>query len=130
MSGLIPEWQRAPVLEAVFDQISDALVLYDRDMIITGVNRAAEKLFGISSDEMIGKSCRDVFRCGVCEPGCGMLVGLNQGPSVPNGTVRLHTDNGRERLALMHTSHLYDAGGELQGVVATITDITEETETR
>src|SRR5436190_5659841 len=30
----------------------------------------------------------------------------------------------------MHTSHLYDAGGELQGVVATITDITQETETR
>ena len=31
MSKLVPEWQRASVLEAVFDQLSDALVLYDPD---------------------------------------------------------------------------------------------------
>jgi PAS domain-containing protein len=61
-----------------FDQFSDALVLYDRDLAITGVNRAAEKLFGMTAEEMVGNSCKDVFRCAVCDPDCGVLVGFNQ----------------------------------------------------
>ena len=52
MSKLSPEWRRTTVLEAVFDQLSDALVLYDPEFTITGVNRAAEKLFGMTSDEI------------------------------------------------------------------------------
>src|SRR5579871_717300 len=126
MAKLTPEWQRAPVLEAVFDQLSDALVLYSPDFTITGVNRAAEKLFGMNSDEMIGRHCQEVFRCGVCEPGCGVLVGLNQCPSAPHSTVRLHTDNGMERLVVIRTTQMFDDEGHLEGVVATIKDVTEE----
>jgi len=126
MSKLTPAWQQTRLLEAVFDQLSDALVLYSPDFTITGVNRAAEKLFGMTSEEMVGRNCQDVFRCGVCEPGCGILVGLNQPPSAPNGTVRLHTDNGLERLVVIRTAQMFDDDGRLEGVAATIKDITEE----
>ncbi len=126
MSKLTPGWQRTSVLEAVFDQLSDALVLYDPEFCITGVNRAAEKLFGMTSDEMLGKHCQDVFKCSVCEPNCGMLAGLNQPPAAANSTVRLHTDNGMERLVVMRTNQMFDDAGRLSGVVATIKDITEE----
>jgi len=126
MSKLAPEWQRIGILETVFDQLSDALVLYSPDFTITGVNRAAEKLFGMTSDEMIGRHCQDVFRCSVCEPGCGVLVGLNQAPGAPHSTIRLHTDNGMERLVVMRTNQMYNGDGHLEGVVATITDVTEE----
>src|SRR5579863_948358 len=126
MSKLTPGWQQTSVLESVFDQLSDALVLYDPEYRITGVNRAAEKLFGMSSEEMLGKHCQDIFRCTLCEPGCGVLVGLNQSPAAPNCTVRLHTDNGNERLVVMRTNQMLNEAGELTGVVATIKDITEE----
>ena len=126
MSKLTPGWQRTSVLESVFDQLSDALVLYDPEFRITGVNRSAEKLFGISSEEMLGKHCQDIFKCSLCEPGCGVLVGLNQAPAAPNCTVRLHTDNGMERLVVMRTNQMFNEAGELTGVVATIKDITEE----
>ena len=126
MSKLTPGWQRTSVLESVFDQLSDALVLYDPEFRITGVNRAAEKLFGMSSEEMLGKHCQEIFRCSVCEPNCGVLVGLNQPQAAPNCTVRLHTDNGMERLVVMRTNQMFDDAGELAGVVATIKDITEE----
>jgi PAS domain S-box-containing protein len=125
MSKLTPGWQKASVLESVFDQLSDALVLYDPEFRITGVNRAAEKLFGLSSEEMLGKHCQDIFKCSVCEPGCGVLVGLNQAPAAPNCTVRLNTDNGLERLVVMRTNQMFDDSGILTGVVATIKDITE-----
>ena len=55
MSKLTPGWQKTSVLESVFDQLSDALVLYDPEFRITGVNRSAEKLFGMASEEMLGK---------------------------------------------------------------------------
>src|SRR4051812_17066656 len=126
MSKLTPGWQRTSVLESVFDQLSDALVLYDAEFQVTGVNRAAEKLFGMTSEEMLGRHCQDLFRCTLCEPGCGVLVGLNQAPAAPNATVRLHTDNGMERLVVMRTNQMYDDAGQLTGVVATIKDITEE----
>jgi PAS domain S-box-containing protein len=126
MPKLAPEWQNSPLLSAVFDQLSDALIIYDRDQRITGVNEAAERLFGMSSEDMVGRDCRDVFQCGVCEPGCGVLVGMQQAPSVARSTVRLHTDHGRERLAVISTKQLFDDQGEMQGMVATIRDITEE----
>src|SRR5690242_19682189 len=81
MAKLTPGWQKASVLESVFDQLSDALVLYDPEFTITGVNQAVEKLFGMSSEEMLGKHCQEIFRCAACEPGCGVLTGLNQSPS-------------------------------------------------
>jgi PAS domain S-box-containing protein len=126
MAKLTPGWQKASVLETVFDQLSDALVLYDAEFKITGVNYSAEKLFGMSSEEMLGKNCQEIFRCTSCEPGCGVLVGLNQAPAAPNCTVRLNTDNGMERLVVMRTAQLFDDDGNLSGVVATIKDITEE----
>ncbi len=126
MSKLTPGWQNTSVLESVFDQLTDALILYDPDFRITGVNRSAEKLFGMSSEEMLGRHCQEIFRCTVCEPGCGMLVGLNQTPTAPNCTVRLKTDNGMERLVVMKTNQMFDGDGQVTGVVATIKDITEE----
>ena len=126
IAKLDPVWQRESVLEAVFDQLSDALILYDRDLTITGVNRAAEKLFGMTADEMVGKSCQEVFRCTVCEPDCGVLIGINQTAPVPRCTLRLRSEAGRERLAIMRTHQITDEDGRLQGVVATVSDITEE----
>jgi two-component system, NtrC family, response regulator AtoC len=114
------------VLESVFDQLSDALVLYDAEYRITGVNKAAVRLFGMSGEEMLGKHCQQIFQCSVCEPNCGVLVGLNQAPTNSNTTVRLHTGNGMERLVVMRTNQMYDDDGQLAGVVATIKDITEE----
>jgi len=126
MSKLTPGWQKTSVLESVFDQLSDALVLYDPEFRITGVNRSAEKLFGMSSEEMLGRHCQDIFNCSVCEPGCGVLVGLNQPAGAPHSTVRLRTENGMERLVVMRTTQMFDEQGQLSGVVATIKDITEE----
>ena len=125
MAKLSPGWQKASVLETVFEQLSDALVLYDAEFKITGVNYSAEKLFGMSSEEMLGKNCQEVFHCSSCDPGCGVLVGLNQAPAAPNCAVRLKTGNGMERLVIMRTTQLFDEEGNLSGVVATIKDITE-----
>jgi len=127
MARLAPQWQDSSVFEAVFDQLSDAILLYDKNYIITGANAAAEKLFGIPAEEIVGKECREVFRCAECEPGCGLLAGISEMPPTSNTTLRLHTDNGRERLAVIRTRQVHNRSGEVTGAVVTIKDVTEET---
>jgi PAS domain S-box-containing protein len=127
MPKISPSWQNSRVLGRVFDQLSDALVLYDPNHIITGVNASAERLFGMNAEELVGKDCHEMFRCQDCEPGCGMHTGLGQSNG-SNGTVRLHTGNGTERLVVIRTNHLYAADGSIEGAVATIKDLTAEVE--
>ncbi|MBX9603313.1 MAG: sigma 54-interacting transcriptional regulator [Bryobacteraceae bacterium] len=126
MSRLLPKWKRPEILEAVFDQISDALVLYDPAMHIVGANRAAERLFAMSGEMLVGRHCHEVFHCQDCRPGCGVLVGLEQAPSVSRSTVHLRTTNGHERIAVMSTQQLFDESGRVEVVVAVFKDITEE----
>jgi PAS domain S-box-containing protein len=126
MSKLTPNWQKTSVFETVFDQLSDALVLYDPEFRITGVNGSAEKLFGKSSGEMLGKQCQDVFHSMVMRPGCGVaLPGLERASSAPHETLYMDIGNGRERLLAMRTSQVFGDGGRLAGVAATIRYITE-----
>ena len=126
---LDPRWHRADVLEAVFDQMSDALFLYDRDLRITGVNQAAQRLFGTTAEELVGRHCSELFHCGAhCETECAVTQGLGSSSSVPSGTVRLHTDGGRERMVVIRTVQLRNERGDLEGVAATVKDITEEAE--
>jgi two-component system, NtrC family, response regulator AtoC len=126
VSFLSSKWLRPEILESIFDQLSDALFVYDKGLNIVGVNQAAQRLFGMSAEEMIGKHCRDLFRCSACDSGCGLVQGLGESASLPAGTVNLHLENGRERMVVIRTAQLLDQGGKLEGVVATIKDITEE----
>ena len=128
MSKFDPLWRNERTLEAVLDNISDGVLTYDRDLRITGVNRAAEEILGYSADEIVGGQCKDVFRCGVCEPGCGFAVALSSPQPVANSTVRIHTAEGRERLALIHTAPIHNPSGNMEGVVVTFKDVTEQVE--
>jgi transcriptional regulator with PAS, ATPase and Fis domain len=85
-------------------------------------------LRGMSGFDMIGKHCQELFRCTACKPSCGVVQGLGQSTCLPTGTVSLHTDNGRERMVVIRTVQLFDDAGALEGVVATVKDITEEAE--
>ncbi len=128
MAKLDSKWRHSQLLEAVFDQLSDALLMYDSNQVITGANRAAEQLLELSAQDLIGRSCRDVFRCSECDPACGVLVGLGELPKVPQATVKLHLPQGTEKTVLVRTTQLHGENGELEGVVATIQDVSEEHE--
>ena len=128
MAVLEPKWRHPRLLETVFDQVSDAILLYDRNKVIMGANRAAAQLLGISAESLVGLSCRDVFHCSDCDPVCGVLVSIGEVPKVPQATVKLHLHNGMEKTVVIRTAQLTGERGELEGVVATIQDVSEEYE--
>jgi len=128
VSQLKHYWQRPEILESIFNQLSDALFVYDKSLHIVGVNEAAQRLFGMSAEEMVGKHCQELFRCTECEPGCGIIEGLGDSACLPSGAVSLHLENGRERMVVFRTVQLFDPQGAVEGVVATVKDITGEAE--
>jgi PAS domain S-box-containing protein len=125
MPKVLAQFPQSKILEAVFDHLSDAVILYDADLNITGVNRAAEILFDINAEDVVGESCREVFRCATCDQECGVQLGVQQ-PALSNGTIRFTTRNGGERMAVIRTTLLHHENGEVEGAVATIKDVTEE----
>ena len=117
---------RARFLAAIFDQLSDAVVLCDKNLQIVGVNQAGERLFGMTAEEVIGKNCQDLFHCSSYEPDGGLRREVGASLGLPNGTVHLHMKNGRQRMVAIRTVQIRDDGNAIEGVVATIKDITEE----
>lgn len=122
MAKISPAWQDSALLTTVFDQLSDALVLYGADHVITGINASAERMFGMSAEEIVGRDCRELFHCTNCEPGCGMQSGLAS-QNTSNGTVKLHLPNGLEKVVVIRTAPVGTGG-----VVVTIRDVSAEME--
>jgi len=128
VSHLANGWRRAELLEAIFDQLSDSVFFYDNDLRFVAVNQAAERLFGMVAEEIVGKSCQDLFHCSSCEPDCGIRQGVGHPSGLATGTVNLHLKNGRQRMVVIRTVQLRDAANDIEGAIATIKDITEEFE--
>ncbi len=126
MSKINPECHRTCLFESVFNHLSDGLVLWDPQFRITRINRAAEQLFGLSSVEMIGRHCGDVFHRAVYEPGCGVPAVpavLDMWPAAAHSIVCLNSGSGMKRIVVLRTSQIFDSDGKLEGGAATLQHI-------
>jgi PAS domain S-box-containing protein len=112
-------WQRPETLRAIFDQISDAVFFYDRNLVLVGVNKSGEKLFGLSADQMLGQHCSALFHIAP-----DALLHPDESAYLPTGTLTL-LDHGREHRVIVRSMELLDEAGRLEGLVATVTDLTE-----
>jgi PAS domain S-box-containing protein len=109
----------ASVMTLAFEHLPTPVLLYDRNLTITGANQAAGDLLGQAADDMVGQQCRDVFHCKSCEPLCGINAGLNVDRSAPL-PVHQHQSDGKRRLVVVRTTQLHDDDGNLEGVMATV----------
>lgn len=111
-------WQSPETLLAIFDQISDAVFFFDKNLLLVNVNPSGEKLFGLSAGDMLGKPSWALFHVAASEQD------PNYSAHVPTGTLTLF-DNGRQHRVLIRKIELLDEAGRLEGVVAIVTDLTE-----
>ncbi len=125
MSKLLASWQQSTILEAVLDQHTDALILFDAAMLITGVNRSAEAVLEMSAADIVGRRYQDVVRCARCDGDCGIRIGCQQ-ETVTTRTIRFVTAGRPERMAVIRTTHFYSDRGDLTGAVATVKVVAEE----
>ncbi len=107
---------------AILENMADAVVTVDADGIVTLVNRPAEALFRISSNDVQGKLAREVFS------GCPeLLSGIRSARESATFSREFPMSaDGRERTLEGSFSLIAGSGGRADGVIAVLRDLTEQ----
>ncbi len=112
----------------ILDAMADGVFTLDEKGKITLWNRAMERITGYSSEEVKGKDCTIVNfstcfnkSCPAGFKGCGIF----EHGSVDSKECMLRNKDGYDVPVLKSARILKDENGSLQGIVETVTDITE-----
>ncbi len=114
----------------ILDSVADGVFTVDRDYIITSFNRSAEKITGYTSDQVLGKPCREIFDTGICTSGCPLARAIESRSRVTVDQQVIHGSDGREIPVQVSATALIDDAGNVIGGVETFKDLTEVTRLR
>ncbi len=112
-------------LQIILDSIADGVFTVDKEWRITSLNRAAEKILDIPSEEAIGRPCCEVFRSSICESHCALKETLETGHSIINKTIYIIDVHGRKIPCSISTAILKDKSGNIIGGVETFRDLSQ-----
>jgi two-component system, chemotaxis family, CheB/CheR fusion protein len=111
-------------LAAVVSSTSDAIISFALDQTILSWNTGAQKLFGYSADEAIGKPLSLLAADGAAQEQAHMVEEVAQGRGVENpGTVRRRKDGSQVHVAIT-VSPIQDRSGQVQAGTAIVRDVT------
>ncbi|MFW5942802.1 MAG: PAS domain S-box protein, partial [Chloroflexota bacterium] len=114
-------------LAAIVEQSEDAIVGIDPNGVVTSWNRGAEKIYGYSAEEAIGRPVNFVAPPERRQEAntFAALARKAGGDSQTFTTVRQHKD-GRRLLVSLSVSPIRDASGRLTGFSGIVRDITQQ----
>jgi PAS domain S-box-containing protein len=116
--------ERAQQLASIVESSDDAIVSKDLNGIIRTWNSGAERLFGYSAAEVIGKPVTILFPPGREDEEPGILARIRRGERIHHyETVRRRKDGGLLDISLT-VSPVRDAGGSIVGASKIARDIT------
>jgi PAS domain S-box-containing protein len=117
--------ERARQLASIVESSDDAIISKDINGIILTWNSGAERVFGYSAGEVIGKSVTILFPPGREDEEPGILARIRRGERIHHyETVRRHKD-GRLLDISLTVSPVRDAGGNIVGASKIARDITD-----
>jgi PAS domain S-box-containing protein len=117
--------QVAQQLASIVEFSDDAIVSKDINGIIVSWNRGAQRLFGYSADDVVGKPITILIPAERQEEGPQILARIRRGEHIDHyETVRRRKDGGLVDIALT-VSPLKDPGGRIIGASKIARDITE-----
>ncbi|MCU0821417.1 MAG: sigma 54-interacting transcriptional regulator [Spirochaetes bacterium] len=114
----------------ILNSIADGVFTVDSDFKITWINRAAEKILGLSSEEAVGKLCFEVFHANICEHSCALKETMGSGRNIINKTIYIVNTQGKRIPVSISTAILKDSSGNITGGVETFRDISDIEELR
>jgi PAS domain S-box-containing protein len=122
--------KRLALYRAVVESSNDAIITKSLDGIITGWNRAAERLFGHTAAEAIGQPIDLIVPPDRKPEVRGILNRVSSNETIAqHETIRLHKD-GRELNVVLNVSPLLSESGEIIGASKIAHDITEVKQAR
>lgn len=116
---LLNESDNNRVLEALLDSSYDGIYITDGQGITLRINKAIERITGLSTVELVGRNMRDLVREGVFSESVTIKV-LQERKTV---TLIQRIKNGRR--TLVTGNPVFDQSGEIIRVITNVRDITE-----
>jgi PAS domain S-box-containing protein len=120
-AGHQPEQREATIL----DSVNEGVFTVDASWRITGFNKAAERITGVSRDQAIGSPCSDVFRANICEKRCALRRTMANGKPIVNATAHIINHHGQRVPIRISTALLRDDEGTVVGGVETFQDLSQ-----
>lgn len=115
--------------DRILDNLYEGLYLVDRERKITFWNKAAEKITGFKTREVVGTSCLDNILTHVdengnnlCEGLCPLAMSINDGKNREAGVFLHHKDGHRVPVSVRITN-LIDGDGKVIGGIELFSDI-------
>lgn len=115
-------------LENILETITTGIISFDREGNITTLNRAAERLFHVSSDDAVGKPFFTVLRDPVRAAVRNLLMSTMLNQEVKNYELEISLDQTRSQYFSFATSLLLDELRNPVGFVLMCRDVTETKE--
>jgi len=111
--------------DVILDSINEGVFTVDLDWRITAVNRAAERITGISRKDALGQACCDVFYANICEKNCALRQTFNSGRQTVNSTAHIINHQGRRVPIRISAAILRGDYGKSIGGVETFQDLSQ-----
>lgn len=122
------EARQQKLAEIIFENISDGIIMLDKDYKILAINKSIEKWTEKPASDLIDKNCKDVFHgFGIC-PHCAAKVTFETGTA--NIVMQKGDLKGSTYYAELSVYPIKDEKGEVNECVVCIRDITEVAETQ
>lgn len=118
--------KKALLLTAIEDSSENAIIGQDVDGVVISWNRAAEKIYGYTQSEIIGKNLSILDNDKSGKNIKEMLDTLKSGEEIKNYEVKRLCKNGEEILLSVNVSPLRNYKGEVIGSCTISRDITEK----
>lgn len=123
------ERQAKEALKAVFDAAPVAIYSVGRDRKILSWSRAAEKLFGATAEEVIGKVCDDnSCAVGKSDKGLDLFELIFSGKTIRNYMSYRQHKNGQIFPVSLDAAPMFDEDGKIYAITYSAQDISERLE--
>jgi PAS domain S-box-containing protein len=119
------EQQMRSHLEAIVNSSDDAMFTRQPDGTITSWNRAAERIYGYTAQEVVGQKISLLWPPEQVATELAVQQRVSVGTVVKNREARHRCKDGREIDALINLTPLVDGDGRAVSVVGTVRDITQ-----
>ncbi len=118
--------RRSLELAAIVKSFGDAIISKSLDGEITTWNAGAERLFGYTAEEVLGRPVTLLFAPEHRDEESRILEAINRGEQITHFETELARNDGSRVPVSLSVSPIVDAGGKVVGVAAIARDISEE----
>lgn len=107
----------------IVHSVGDGIFTVDRNWKITSFNRSAQRITGWREDQVLGKSCSEVFQSNICGKNCSIAESIYLGKNITNRSITIINSQGIKVPVSISAAPLTDHEGNIIGGVQTFRDL-------